>query len=58
LDSVYILSEDLVKIDAGFEAVMLKIVDIMKNLLQGDIGQLKSNLSIEESTIPLSDSGS
>ncbi|KAI9141991.1 hypothetical protein BKA69DRAFT_1109454 [Paraphysoderma sedebokerense] len=51
LDSLMVLSDDLVKIDSTFEAAVLKVVDIMRSLLHGDAEQLKANLTVNEKSV-------
>ncbi|KAJ3190919.1 hypothetical protein HDU82_003778 [Entophlyctis luteolus] len=56
LDSLVILSDDLAKADAGFEAVSVKLGDNMRVLLSSDaaagaanIDQWRSNLAVNDS---------
>ncbi|KAI9098076.1 ATPase, V1 complex, subunit C [Phlyctochytrium arcticum] len=51
LDSLVVLSDDLNKADASVEAIAIKIADNMRNLLNNDIEQWKSNLSVNDKSI-------
>jgi len=51
LDQLVTLSDDLIKIDASIEATVLKVVDIMKTLLRGDLEQLRANLSVGDRSV-------
>ncbi|KAJ3188827.1 hypothetical protein HDU85_004541 [Gaertneriomyces sp. JEL0708] len=51
LDSLVVLSDDLAKADTVAEGVASKIADNMRQLLNNDMGQWMSNLSINDKSI-------
>ncbi|KAI9336087.1 ATPase, V1 complex, subunit C [Obelidium mucronatum] len=51
LDTLVVLSDDLVKADATFESVTMKIGDNLRALLNNDLDQWRSNLSVNEKSI-------
>ncbi|KND02766.1 H(+)-transporting V1 sector ATPase subunit C [Spizellomyces punctatus DAOM BR117] len=51
LDSLVVLSDDLSKADTTVEGIATKIADNMRNLLNNDVEQWKSNLSVNEKSI-------
>ncbi|KAJ3014357.1 UNVERIFIED_CONTAM: Vacuolar ATP synthase subunit C [Siphonaria sp. JEL0065] len=51
LDTLVVLSDDLVKADATFESVSMKIGDNLRALLNNDLDQWRSNLSVNEKSI-------
>ncbi|KXS17787.1 ATPase, V1 complex, subunit C [Gonapodya prolifera JEL478] len=51
LDTLVVLSDDLTKIDASCEGIVMKIAESLKQLLQGDLEQWKSNLSVNDKSV-------
>ncbi|KAJ3290785.1 Vacuolar ATP synthase subunit C [Rhizoclosmatium sp. JEL0117] len=51
LDTLVLLSDDLVKADATFESVTMKIGDNLRALLNNDMDQWRNNLSVNEKSI-------
>ncbi|KAJ3410055.1 Vacuolar ATP synthase subunit C [Chytriomyces hyalinus] len=51
LDTLVVLSDDLVKSDATFEAVAVKIGDNLRALLNNDVDQWRNNLSVSDKSI-------
>src|SRR6185369_6499283 len=49
LDNLVMVSDELVKYDQSFESTAMKIVDILRNLLKGDIDQVEANLTVNDS---------
>ncbi|KAJ3136534.1 hypothetical protein HK100_001677 [Physocladia obscura] len=49
LDTLVVLSDDLAKTDVAFEAITVKIGDNLRALLNNNIDQWRSNLSVNES---------
>jgi V-type H+-transporting ATPase subunit C len=48
LDAVYVLSDELAKMDPAIESISVKIADNMRNLLSNDQEQLRSNLVVND----------
>ncbi|KAJ3019931.1 hypothetical protein HKX48_001575 [Thoreauomyces humboldtii] len=51
LDQLVVLSDDLSKTDLAAETIATKIADNMRNLLNNDVEQWKTNLSVNEKSI-------
>ncbi|KAI8609563.1 hypothetical protein BC830DRAFT_1162317 [Chytriomyces sp. MP71] len=51
LDMFVVLSDDLVKADATFESVTMKIGDNLRTLLNNDLDQWRNNLSVSDKSI-------
>ncbi|KAJ3248103.1 Vacuolar ATP synthase subunit C [Chytriomyces hyalinus] len=51
LDTLVVLSDDLVKSDATFESVAVKIGDNLRALLNNDVDQWRNNLSVSDKSI-------
>ncbi|ORY05996.1 ATPase, V1 complex, subunit C [Basidiobolus meristosporus CBS 931.73] len=51
LDTLVILSDDLVKYDQAFESTVVKMVDNLKALLRGDLAQLEEALTVNEKPV-------
>ncbi|KAJ3343385.1 SPS-sensor component ptr3 [Gonapodya sp. JEL0774] len=51
LDTLVVLSDDLTKIDSVCEGIVMKIADSLKQLLQGDLEQWRSNLSVNDKSV-------
>ncbi|ORX89653.1 ATPase V1 complex subunit C [Basidiobolus meristosporus CBS 931.73] len=51
LDTLVVLSDDLVKYDQAFEATVVKMVDNLKALLRGDAAQLEEALTVNEKPV-------
>lgn len=49
MDALYILSDDLAKLDPFLESVALKISDNLKMLLNNDLQQWRNSLAVNES---------
>jgi V-type H+-transporting ATPase subunit C len=49
LDTLVVLSDDLAKADASFESIASKLADNLRTLLNNDLEQWRSNLSVNES---------
>ncbi|KAI8840067.1 ATPase, V1 complex, subunit C [Chytriomyces cf. hyalinus JEL632] len=51
LDTLVVLSDDLVKSDATFESIAVKIGDNLRALLNNDVDQWRNNLSVSDKSI-------
>ncbi|KAI9193600.1 ATPase, V1 complex, subunit C [Polychytrium aggregatum] len=51
LDTLVVLSDDLSKLDSNFESIACKLSDNMKSLLNNDVEQWRSNLSVTDKSI-------
>ncbi|KAG9288502.1 hypothetical protein G9A89_015708 [Geosiphon pyriformis] len=51
LDGLVTISDELVKYDQAFEATNLKILDILRNLLNADKDQIRAHLVVNEKSI-------
>lgn len=51
LDALVVLSDELVKADAAFEAITTKIADSLRGLLNNDLDQWRSNLTVADKSI-------
>ncbi|KAI8813762.1 hypothetical protein BJ742DRAFT_746656 [Cladochytrium replicatum] len=51
LDQLVVLSDDLAKLDATFESLAIKISENLRQLLNDDINQWKSNLAVNDRSI-------
>ncbi|KAK9767553.1 Vacuolar ATP synthase subunit C [Basidiobolus ranarum] len=51
LDTLVVLSDDMVKYDQAFEATVVKMIDNLKALLRGDSVQLEEALTVNEKPV-------
>ncbi|GBB90986.1 hypothetical protein RclHR1_18070001 [Rhizophagus clarus] len=51
LDALVVISDELVKYDQSFESTAFKIVDILRNLVQGDLDQVAANLIVNDKSV-------
>ncbi|RIA95900.1 ATPase, V1 complex, subunit C, partial [Glomus cerebriforme] len=51
LDALVVISDELVKYDQSFESTSFKIVDILRNLLRGDLNQVEANLIVNDKSV-------
>ncbi|KAJ3092993.1 hypothetical protein HK102_013267 [Quaeritorhiza haematococci] len=51
LDALYVLSDDLQKLDPAVEAMAVKIAENLKTLLHNDIDQWRTNLTVNDKNI-------
>ncbi|KAK9764090.1 Vacuolar ATP synthase subunit C [Basidiobolus ranarum] len=51
LDTLVVLSDDLIKYDQAFEATVVKMIDNLKALLRGDSVQLEEALTVNEKPV-------
>ncbi|CAG8463330.1 289_t:CDS:10 [Funneliformis caledonium] len=51
LDALVVISDELIKYDQSFESTTFKIVDILRNLLKGDLNQVAENLIVNDKTV-------
>ncbi|CAG8503346.1 1630_t:CDS:10 [Ambispora leptoticha] len=51
LDALVTISDELVKFDQAFEGTTLKLIEILRNLLKGDINQIRANFVVNEKSI-------
>ncbi|ORX82623.1 ATPase, V1 complex, subunit C [Basidiobolus meristosporus CBS 931.73] len=51
LDTLVVLSDELIKYDQAFEATVVKMVDNLKALLRGDLAQLEEALTVNEKPV-------
>ncbi|KAI8927064.1 ATPase, V1 complex, subunit C [Entophlyctis helioformis] len=51
LDSLVVLSDELAKTDQAFEAIVVKVADGLRNLLNNDMDQWKANLIVGDKRI-------
>ncbi|KAI9361220.1 ATPase, V1 complex, subunit C [Zopfochytrium polystomum] len=51
LDTLVVLSDDLAKSDAAFEAITVKIGENLRGLLSNDLDQWRNNLTVNEKSI-------
>ncbi|CAG8478883.1 9065_t:CDS:10, partial [Acaulospora morrowiae] len=51
LDALVVISDELVKYDQYFESSAMKIVDVLRSLLKGDVEQIEPNLLVNEVNI-------
>ncbi|CAG8433215.1 527_t:CDS:10 [Ambispora gerdemannii] len=51
LDGLVMISDELLKFDQAFEGTTLKLLDILRNLLKGDINLIRANFVVNEKSI-------
>jgi len=49
LDSLVVISDELIKYDQAIEVSIVKIVDILRNLLKNDVDKIRSHFVVNGS---------